>query len=59
MVSAEFRLEARLKASPQRSDDLAKIVSRASAPAAGNRQADAIRTDGSGASGQTKTKNKA
>jgi hypothetical protein len=53
------RLEARLKASPPLSDDLAEIVRRASAPAAGIPPADVMRTDAARRSGRPKTKNKA
>ncbi len=53
------RIEVRLQAAPQLSDDLAEILRRASAPGAGTGPADAIRIEVSRESGRTKTKNKA
>ena len=53
------RLEARLKASPQLSDDLAEILRRAGAPAAGRTPTDIKRTSGSHRTGTAKTKTKA
>ena len=53
------RLEARLKASPELADDLAGILRRAAAPAAGINAADATRTVALERSGGAKTENKA
>jgi len=52
------RLEARLKASPQLTDDLAEILRRAGAPADGFPLADRKRTSGSHPTARAKTKNK-
>ena len=52
------RLEARLKAAPLLSDDLAEILRRATAPGAGTGPADDLRREVSRGSGRTKTKNK-
>jgi len=53
------RLDARLKTSPELSDDLTEILKRASEPAAGIQPADLTRTDGPRQSARPKTINKA
>ena len=52
------RIEARLKASPQLSSDLAEILKRANSPDAGVHQKNTKRTKTSRKSAQSKTKNK-
>jgi putative transposase len=59
MPNLTRRLEARLKASPRLSGDLAEILRRASEPAAGIRPADVTPTRGPQETRRPKTKNKA